>query len=198
MGLLVFLGACSPAASGNGGPGSGGAGSGGVGSGGSGSGGSGSGGSASGGSGSGGSGSGGSASGGAGSGGSGSGGAGSGGAGSGGSGTPASFQFVKDVITFAPCGGPSCHGAGENPPAIYAEKDDDAKLYALLTTFKSTMCGNRVLIKPGEPDESAFYLVQAGKCGKLDRMPKGCVDNCTSPDDLAVIRQWILDGAKMK
>ena len=47
--------------------------------------------------------------------------------------------------------------------------------------------------------ESAFYLVQAGgKCGKPDRMPKGCVDNYTSADDLAVIRQWILDGAKMK
>jgi len=27
-------------------------------------------------------------------------------------------------------------------------------------------------------------------------MPTGCVDNCTSEDDLAVIRQWILDGAK--
>lgn len=210
---------------GTGGQGSGGSGSGGSGSGGNGSGGSasggvigsggnasggviGSGGSASGGSGSGGSGgsaSGGSSSGGSvGSGGSGSGGTGSGGAtaSGGGSGTSplATWANVRDVVENG-CHGSDCHVQGEQEPfllGLNATSLSDTDLYTKLTTFKADLCGNRVLVKPGAPDDSAFYLAQAGKCGALPQMPFGCkpeYDNCTPMDQLEGIRQWIAAGA---
>jgi hypothetical protein len=184
--VLVPVSAClpsDPAVNG----GSGGSGSGGKGSGGSGSGGNGSG--------SGGKGSGGSASGGNnGSGGSGSGGKSSGSGGSGGDDAqPATFQTVRDTVDFY-CGGSGCHGSGETAPNIY-NVSSDATLYKTLTTFKSVLCGNRVLVKPGSPTDSAFFLVQADMCKPLDKMPKGCVDNCTAPDYLEGIRQWIAAGA---
>lgn len=199
LSLFVPGSACLPSDpvvnGGSGGSGSGGKGSGGSGSGGNGSGGSASGGNnGSGGSGSGGNnGSGGSGSGGKGSGGSGSGGNGSGSGGSGGDAQPATFQTVRDTVDFY-CGGSSCHGAGDTAPNLAAVASA-ATLYKTLTTFKSALCGNRVLVKPGSPADSAFFLVQADMCKPLDRMPKGCVDNCTAPDYLEGIRQWIAAGA---
>jgi hypothetical protein len=211
-------------ASGSGGSGSGGNATGGSGSGGKGTGsggsatggsgatatgGSGSGGSATGGNGSGGSG--GSASGGSGGSNSGSGGKGSGGSvsGSGGavasggsSGTPglATWANLRDVVDNT-CFGSDCHVQGDRQPfllALSAAPLSDADLYSKLTTYKAAMCGNRVLVKPGAPDESAFYLAQAGMCDGLPQMPFGCVpayDNCTSMDKLDGIRKWIAAGA---
>jgi hypothetical protein len=190
--FLVPFGACLPSDPVNSGGGSGGSGSDTKGSGGAGSGGNGS--SGSGGAGSGGNhGSGGSGTGGTASGGSGSGGSGSGSGGSGGDAQPATFQTVRDTVDFY-CGGSGCHGSGETAPNIYGVRDD-AALYKTLTTFKSALCGNRVLVKPGSPQDSAFFLAQADMCKPLDRMPKGCVDNCTAPDYLEGIRQWIAAGA---
>lgn len=203
--------------SGGGGSGSGGSNAtGGSGSGGSvsGTGGSASGGSASGGkvgSGSGGVGSGGSGSGGTASGGSGSGGMGTGGSVSasggavgsgGGDGMPglATWANLRDVVDNT-CFGSDCHVQGEQEPILLglsAAPLSDADLYAKLTTYKADMCGNRVLVKPGSPDDSAFYLAQAGKCGALPQMPFGCTpayDNCTPMDKLEGIRQWIAAGA---
>jgi hypothetical protein len=76
---------------------------------------------------------------------------------------------------------------------------DEAKLYSTLMTFVADKCGNRVLVKPGAPSESAFYLAQMGQCGdSLPQMPNGCVDNCTPADYLDGIRQWIENGAPEK
>lgn len=179
LSVLVPAGACLPSdpvinSGGSGGSGSGGRGSGGSASGGN-------------------NGSGGGGSGGTGSGGSGSGGKDSGSGGTGGDVQPATFQTVRDTVNFY-CGGPGCHGSGETGPNIYGVASD-ATLYKTLTTFKSVLCGNRVLVKPGSPEDSAFFLVQADMCQPLDRMPKGCVDNCTAPDYLEGIRQWIAAGA---
>ncbi|HEX2658026.1 MAG TPA: hypothetical protein VHU40_07125 [Polyangia bacterium] len=194
--VLAVLGACVPNDPG-GQSGSGGSGSGGSGSGGSGSGGSGSGGSSSGGSGSGGSGSGGSHSGGSSSGGSGSGGSGSGSGGScaaSSTSSTATFAQMKVVIGFY-CGGTGCHNAGQAPDLF---PKDDATLYKTLTEYKVKDCGNRVLVKPCAPEESAFYRVQSGSmtCDPVPRMPFGCgVGSCTSDDDLEDVRQWIAKGA---
>jgi hypothetical protein len=73
---------------------------------------------------------------------------------------------------------------------------EGTQLYSTLMTFVSQKCGNRVLVKPGSPEDSAFYLAQAGLCGNtLPRMPFGCVDRCTPPDYLEGVRQWIQNGA---
>jgi len=81
---------------------------------------------------------------------------------------------------------------------------DATKLYTTLTTYKSKRCGNFFLVKPGAPQESAFYLAQKGGLCKdadtskkpLDQMPFGCSDGCTPDDYLEGVRQWIANGAK--
>jgi hypothetical protein len=60
-------------------------------------------------------------------------------------------------------------------------------------------CGQRLLVKPCAPEESAFYLAQAGLCPDVPQMPFGCTpayDNCTPADKLEGVRQWILKGAR--
>jgi hypothetical protein len=122
--------------------------------------------------------------------GSGSGGSGVSGAG-GGSSTLANFASVTDVALTL-CGGSDCHNPHDNAPTLL----DASALYQTLMTFVAEKCGNRVLVKPGAPEDSAFYLAQAGRCGdELPQMPKGCVDNCTPPDYLEGIWQWIENGA---
>jgi hypothetical protein len=132
-------------------------------------------------------------------GGSGTGGSGSGGAGmvscGGASGADlANFGAVRDVVGFY-CGGSGCHNDTTQPTIV-----DDASLYTTLTTYKAQLCGGRVLVKPCEPEESAFYLAQKGDCAPaLDRMPLGCsVDTCVPDNYLEGIRQWIADGAPEK
>ena len=91
---------------------------------------------------------------------------------------------------------------GEPTPTLLAISSaplSDADLYNTLTTYKTTKCGQRVLVKPCSPDESAFVIAQAGTCGDVLQMPFGCApqyDNCTSADKLEGIRQWIANGAQ--
>jgi hypothetical protein len=122
-------------------------------------------------------------------------GAGVGGASGAGGSSLANFATIHDIV-FTLCGGSGCHQPGNTPPALLV---DDAKLYSTLTSFVSQLCGNRVLVKPGSPQGSAFYLAQANQCGaSLPQMPLGCVDNCTPPDYLEGVWQWIANGAPQR
>lgn len=93
-----------------------------------------------------------------------------------------------------------CHDAGGCIPYVF--KDDDTLHDTLMTTMISR-CENRVLVKPGEPENSALYLVLKGEpCGTVGQMPKGCypsedptLNSCTTPADLERIRLWIAEGA---
>lgn len=145
----------------------------------------------------------------------GSGGSGSGGTGSsacgGSSGTSpnANFAFVKTLISNT-CAGADCHEQGGNyQPYLIGMSGpfSDAELHMKLTTLTSQKCGGRVLVKPCEPDASAFYLVQkpGDACGTgAFRMPFACIDSpdaltrCTLADELEAIRQWIANGATMQ
>jgi len=110
----------------------------------------------------------------------------------GGSSQYANLATVSQIVQ-AKCGGSGCHNDGTPPNMVGIS---DANLYTLLKTYVSTYCGNRVLVKPGSPDQSAFYLAQEGQCGdSLPIMPLGCVDNCTPSDYLEGVRQWIANGA---
>jgi len=139
-----------------------------------------------------------------------------GGGGSGGppacNGTPATSPLatwanVKEVVngsdvTGGGCYGLDCHTTNDRKPYLLAVGSSplpDDELYTLLTTFKTETCAQRVLVKPCEPDQSAFYRSQAATCEDLDQMPFGCLpenDNCTPNDKLEGIRQWIAAGAK--
>jgi hypothetical protein len=110
----------------------------------------------------------------------------------GGSSQYANFATVSEIVQ-AKCGGSGCHN-GDTQPTMGGLSD--AKLYTTLTTFVSKLCGNRVLVKPGSPDQSAFYLVQKGLCGNsVPQMPLGCVDTCTPTEYLDGVSQWIASGA---
>lgn len=206
MALLAPLGACTgemipPVGSGGAAVGSGGAASGG----GTASGGApGSGGAASGGAASGGAASGGAASGGAASGGAASGGAPSGGStGSGGeTGDQPNFQFFRKIVTqwTNSCQGADCHGG---TPA-HINLVDDAGLYERVTTAVSNdVCLDEndmpmKIIVPGEPENSALIKILKGPCENEGRMPGGsCTDpgDCLTPDLIALLEEWIENGA---
>jgi hypothetical protein len=122
--------------------------------------------------------------------------------GAGGTSDLATWANVRDVIENG-CHGSDCHVQGEREPfllGVNATSLSDSALYDKLTGFKTdALCGNRVLVKPCAPDQSAFYLAQAHMCGdNLPYMPYGCspvYDNCTPADKLEGIRQWIANGA---
>jgi hypothetical protein len=120
--------------------------------------------------------------------------------GSSGTSTLATFANVKEVVNNT-CFGSDCHVQGDREPyllALSAAPLSDAALYTKLTTYTTTLCMQRPLVKPCSPDESAFYLAQAGMCGDVPQMPFGCnpaYGNCTPDDKLEGIREWIANGA---
>lgn len=107
----------------------------------------------------------------------------------------ANFATMSEIVMIK-CGGSGCHSGGTQPTLLGSS---DAELYTTLTTYVSKLCGNRLLVKAGSPQDSAFFMAQNGECGALmPRMPKGCVDNCTPADYLEGVRQWISNGAKQQ
>src|ERR1051325_11798421 len=91
--------------------------------------------------------------------------------------TLATWANVRDVVD-NPCHGSDCHTSGEREPIMLGVNSvplSDAALYSKLTTFKADLCGTRLVAKPCAPEESAFYLAQAGMCGgDFPFMPFGC------------------------
>jgi hypothetical protein len=125
--------------------------------------------------------------------------------GTGGTSDKATWANVRDIIApeaaIGGCFGQDCHTDGDRQPYLFGLNTaplSDADLYNKLTTYKTMKCGQRVLVKPCAPDESAFYLAQAGQCGDVPQMPFGCkpeYENCTSAEKLEGLRQWIAKGA---
>ena len=118
----------------------------------------------------------------------------------------ANWAGVREVVDLT-CQGSDCHTQGDREPILFgiAGPLSDSDLYTKLTTYKAARCADRMLVKPCDPDQSAFYLAQAGLCegggggdGPLPYMPFGCdpkYENCTSAELLEGIRQWIAKGA---
>ncbi len=122
---------------------------------------------------------------------------GSGGA-TGGTSVMANWALVREIVIT--CAGADCHADREPKLLAPAGQLSDADLYAKLTSHTSAKCGNRVLVNPCAPEESAFYLVQRPEaCGPgttAKQMPFGCGEGlCTSADYLEGVRQWIARGA---
>jgi hypothetical protein len=115
----------------------------------------------------------------------------------------ATWANIRDLIEVGQpggCYGSDCHRQGEREPILLgaAAPLSDAALYDKLMTYKTNLCGKRMLVKPCAPEESAFYVAQMGTCGDLPQMPFGCLpefDNCTPADKLEGLRQWIANGA---
>jgi hypothetical protein len=131
---------------------------------------------------------------------------GTGGAGATGASEPAvafTFDELRVFLDTPIANGSACFDCHESEGDLpYVFKDDET-LYDTLMTSVIERCDGRVLVVPGEPENSALYLVMSGvdQCGMLNRMPKGCVqdeffDNCVPPATVERIRLWIAEGAQ--
>ena len=95
----------------------------------------------------------------------------------------------------APCF--DCHDTGGDLPYVFK---DDETLYDTLMTTTIERCEDRTLVVPGDPDNSALYLVLEGTCGMVQKMPAGCYEdeyqnNCSPHDERERLRLWIAGGA---
>ncbi|MFO1400820.1 MAG: hypothetical protein U1F30_06360 [Steroidobacteraceae bacterium] len=108
----------------------------------------------------------------------------------GGNGGPlvADFASIQEHVFTPIC--TVCHAGGSAPQGL---RLDAANSYALLVGVPSTEVSSILRVKPGDPDHS--YLVQKleGHAAVGAQMPFGGPP--LPADTIAVIRQWITDGA---
>jgi hypothetical protein len=101
-------------------------------------------------------------------------------------------SFVADVLQIL-SGCESCHG----PPHTVADLNlSPAGAYEGLVGVPALVaCAPQLRVKPGDPDNSVlFEVISSTKCGP--RMPYGSPGYFDShPDQVALIRTWILNGA---
>jgi hypothetical protein len=99
------------------------------------------------------------------------------------------------------CSAAPCHGVnGTAPPGrpLALPSNNDQQLYANLTSYVSTACGNLKLVSPCDPANSALPKILSGPCGMTPRMPYMCSGqdgNCIPDEYIAAITQWIANGA---
>ena len=115
---------------------------------------------------------------------------------------PMTFEEVRafldtEINGSVPCF--DCHHSGGDLPYVF--KNDDT-LYDTLMTTMISRCEDRTLVVPGDPDNSALYLVLEGDCGSVGKMPSGCYESadgvynlCSSHEDRERLRLWIAAGA---
>jgi len=106
---------------------------------------------------------------------------------------PVSFVGQVHPIFAANCAFPACHSA----PAVQKGLDmtTPASAYASLVNVPSAECPTTFRVAPRLPDSSyiIFKLQGAGPCFHGSQMPLGGV---LPAADIAIIRQWILEGAR--
>ena len=120
----------------------------------------------------------------------------------GGSGSiPPTFNTVKLVLggggAIMPCASAPCHAAGGvAPPGNPLSLQDTPQLYATMTSYVASDCGNMKLVNPGHPEQSALLTILKGPCGVVPRMPYMCSGDACIPDEyVAALSQWIANCA---
>lgn len=99
-----------------------------------------------------------------------------------------------EAIATRSCGGSGCH-VDEKAPAAGLDLSA-GKLFEMLVNVASTQVSGAMRIVPGAPDDSYFLCKLDPSCSKRRGalMPAGAQG--LSPSELAIVRQWIADGAK--
>ena len=107
---------------------------------------------------------------------------------------PSTVSYQSDIVPLLTskygCTAIGCHGSSL-PGSAYSLASYSGLFIAGPQAAEKGMCS----VRPGAPDESYLVWKTEGRQGILgDRMP----DNATAmtAEDLATIRQWILEGAK--
>lgn len=100
----------------------------------------------------------------------------------------ANFQSIQDNVFTPVCTG--CHAGAAAPLGL---RLDEGASYALLVNAPSVEVPSVRRVQPGNPDAS--YLIQKleGTAARGGRMPLN--QPALPPETIAVIRQWITDGA---
>jgi hypothetical protein len=115
---------------------------------------------------------------------------------------PATVSFANNIVPlFLPdkynCLEAGCHGGGL-ASSNYSLASYEEVLKAGDEAKQLDMCA----VKPGDPDASYLLWKVEGRAGILmQRMPLGCVsspdpNDCVSASDVALVRAWILEGAR--
>ena len=101
----------------------------------------------------------------------------------------AEFQSIQDHVFTPICA--TCHAGGSAPLGL---RLDEGAAYAMLVNAPSAEVPGLLRVDPGNPDDS--YLIQKieGRAAVGDQMPLGGPP--LPPDTIAIIRQWITDGAQ--
>jgi hypothetical protein len=99
-----------------------------------------------------------------------------------------------EAIAKRSCGGSGCH-VDEMTPAAGLDLSAGKLLTSVVDVPSSQLSGAKRIV-PGQPDESYFLCKLDPSCTKRRGalMPAGAQG--LSPSELAIVRQWIADGAK--
>ena len=114
---------------------------------------------------------------------------------------PAEWSFISPVIMAPNCATASCHSKGAAVSGLDLSTVDDG--YKSLLKLEVRLYPNekderedpdpRPLVTPCRPDQSR--IINMMKARGAQRMPP---DRPMSQSDIALIEQWILDGARKK
>lgn len=93
-------------------------------------------------------------------------------------------SFQRDVLPILESRCAQCHGGVDEYGDVVAEEGLD------VTTYEKLLLGSTYgsVVEPGNPDES--YIVEMVEMGD---MPKD--DDPLTPEQVQLIRQWVLEGA---
>lgn len=120
---------------------------------------------------------------------------------------PDEYGFFHEVVRpgLENFGCATCHGAGEDAGLRLGFQISSAEIVSRLVNVSSAYASGYKLVVPGDPDNSWLYLKAAGSSATSGAQCQG-VMNCRQPmppgggtlpaNDLANLRQWILDGAQ--
>jgi hypothetical protein len=104
-------------------------------------------------------------------------------------------QYTTDDPVVGQCNG--CHIGGDSPDPHIPVTAPEFREFLL--GYTATKCGGRKLLVPGEPEESAIFLLFEGTCdngaGGMLKMPDNGLE--PYPHNVAGIRSWIEAGAAL-
>jgi hypothetical protein len=106
------------------------------------------------------------------------------------------FTTVSSLLNTT-CGVSTCHGTGVGAHMPTLTNTNPQTLHTNLTTFMVPECGNKPLVDPGDPTNSAIISLVNKDCGQLF-MPASCspqMDPCIPQADIDTLTDWIEGGA---
>jgi hypothetical protein len=106
---------------------------------------------------------------------------------------PVTLQEIQDAIFTPRCAIPTCHDAGT---AVENLNLTAGSAYGQLVNVPSTVNSALLRVDPGDPDKSFLITKVEGPppLGEGSQMP--LTGSALSADEVQLIRNWILQGAK--